>query len=249
MSDRYFTDFAESPFPSTALVEKGKIIDIRDERWAHPALLESGLPWDQSIHADSTVLVNPDLPTEQKVEIGKQAFAALAAMATADNSFCDVTEYSVPGCPEEPETEATVVVYRPKSLTKRKARCMFYCLGGMLAMAEPGAFPIADHCERFNCVAVVVKYRTSLQAPYPAAINDLHAGYQWMLDNAEELGINPKNVVVVGQSSGGHLALAIPFRLKRYGIKPKGVVAAVPQTDDREDDSTGVYGGAWDTLA
>lgn len=40
--------------------------------------------------------------------------------------------------------------------------------------------------------------------------------------------------------SGGHLATALPFRLKRYGLTtPKGVVAIVPTINDRSSDALG----------
>ena len=59
-----------------------------------------------------------------------------------------------------------------------------------------------------------------------------------MIDNAEALNIDTDRIIIYGMSSGGHLATALPFRLKRYGWcgghMPRGVIAQVPFLDDRE---------------
>lgn len=90
--------------------------------------------------------------------------------------------------------------------------------------------PISDNN---NAVVVVPVYRTCIEAQYPAAVNDLHAVYQWIIENADMLNANPDNITLTGISSGGHLALALAFRLKRYGYRPRGCVASLPITDDR----------------
>lgn len=70
-------------------------------------------------------------------------------------------------------------------------------------------------------------------APKMRAINDLHAAYAWMVKNADKLNIDPDKIVLIGNSSGGHLATALSFRLKRYGYQPRGCVVTMPITDDR----------------
>lgn len=155
--------------------------------------------------------------------------------------------YRVPGCPEEPDTETEVRVYRQVGLKDTKARTLFYCMGGAIIVREPGMFPIERQCYTYNCVAIVTMYRRSWEAQYPAAINDLHAAYKWMTDNAQMLQIDADNVVITGGSSGGHLGLSLAFSLKRYGYRPKGVVAVIPQTDERFKDYC-VYNGASDTV-
>lgn len=113
----------------------------------------------------------------------------------------------------------------------------------------PDASPLRRYAVSYRCAVVTVKYRRTFDAPYPAAINDLHAGYQWMVENAEMLRIDPDKVVLFGPSSGAHLATAFPFRLMRYGFPtPRGVVAVVPQTDDRPGNGIAntLYDGSWD---
>lgn len=224
--------------------EADRTFDTTDPKWAHPANL--GM-W--GVCTGSAMPHNPTLTMEERANTAIAATKNLLAMFGKEPSEdFEVQKYTIPGCPEEPDTETVVCVYRPKSLNKKKARCMFYCLGGALVIREPDMFPIEEISARHNCVMVVGLYRRSWEAQYPAAINDLHAAYKWMIENAEMLRINPDNVVLSGMSSGAHLATALAFRLKRYGYSPRGVVAILPQTDDREDDrlSHKIYTSDWD---
>lgn len=65
-----------------------------------------------------------------------------------------------------------------------------------------------DLVERFGAVVVSPGYRLSWQAPYPAALHDCYAALLWMRDSAAELGINPAQLMVGGESAGGGLAAA-----------------------------------------
>ncbi len=52
-------------------------------------------------------------------------------------------------------------------------------------------------------------------APYPAGLNDCVSGLKWISDNAADLNIDPKRIIVAGESGGGNLTLATGLRLKR----------------------------------
>jgi monoterpene epsilon-lactone hydrolase len=76
--------------------------------------------------------------------------------------------------------------------------------------------------------ALSVDYRLSPEHPYPAALDDCVAAYEWLL--AE--GTEPGRIVVAGDSAGGNLALAMLLRLRDAGSSmPAGAVALSPVTD------------------
>lgn len=183
MHDPTYTEFANEDF------EAGRTIDLRDGKWLHPVLFET-LPVSDT--SGTYILTHPDVSFEEKKARAEELVEIVKTMIPHDEgtSACTTESYMVPGCPEEPDVEVEVVVIRPRDLKKRKARAMFYCMGGALVAREPEMFPIEDLCEKFNCVAIVCKYRRSWEAPYPAAVNDLHAAYQWMVENAKMLQIN-----------------------------------------------------------
>ena len=66
-----------------------------------------------------------------------------------------------------------------------------------------------DLVERFGAVVVAPGYRLSWQAPYPAALHDCYAALLWLRDHARELGVNPAQLMVGGESAGGGLTAAL----------------------------------------
>ena len=52
-------------------------------------------------------------------------------------------------------------------------------------------------------------------APFPAGLNDCVSGVRWLAQQAENLGIDRKHIVVAGESGGGNLTLATGLKLKQ----------------------------------
>lgn len=68
-----------------------------------------------------------------------------------------------------------------------------------------------------NCVVFSPDYTLSIDAPYPQALEDCYTALLWMKNNSEQLGINPKQIFIGGDSAGGGLcaALALYARNKK----------------------------------
>lgn len=78
--------------------------------------------------------------------------------------------------------------------------------------------------------ALSVDYRLAPEHPYPAALDDCVAAYEWLLAR----GTEPGQIVVAGDSAGGNLALAMLLRLRDAGSPmPAGAVVLSPVTDLR----------------
>lgn len=248
MSQYYFTDFKEANcINANAKLVKDRVMDIRDGKWGYPEYQDG---WNSPADGGVGPLYSLDLDMDTKIASADATMKMLVEnYGYPPSDECDLKKFRVPGCPEEPETETEVWVYTPKTLKKKKNRTIFYCMGGALVSREPLVFGLDQIALKYNVILVTVLYRTSLQAEYPAALNDTHAGYQWMIEHAEELRINPNNIVINGTSSGGQMALNLGFRLKRYGFPtPKGIVVYIPQTGVYENGKTGLYSGVWDYI-
>lgn len=139
------------------------------------------------------------------------------------------TYTGIPGCPEEPDTQVEeVVVYRLREEFKPGPHPVLFiptCNGFFIN--EPMAMFAPAVAHLFGCDIVVPKPRTYVTAKWPAWINDYHATYQWMVNNAEMLNIDPDRVVIAGNSGTGVTSASLAFRLKRYNYcdapMPRGI--------------------------
>lgn len=104
-----------------------------------------------------------------------------------------------------------------------------------------------------GCAIVSVEYRLAPEHPYPAALDDVYAGWEWIARNGSELGLDAARVVVHGVSAGGGLAAgAVLAARDRGGPSAIGQMLVYPMLDHRNDSASarqleGV--GAWDRRA
>jgi acetyl esterase/lipase len=92
---------------------------------------------------------------------------------------------------------------------------------------------LADFAHRGYLVASV-EYRHSLEARFPAQIQDVKAAIRFLRANAEKYSLDPERVAVWGDSSGGHLAAMtgvsdgiMEFNTLNYAAESSGVKAVV----------------------
>jgi len=71
-------------------------------------------------------------------------------------------------------------------------------------------------------------YRLTPEHPFPAQLEDALAAYQWLL----EMGTDPHNLVIVGDSAGGNLTLALLLSLRDANrALPAMAICIAPWTD------------------
>src|SRR5262247_3007190 len=76
--------------------------------------------------------------------------------------------------------------------------------------------------------ALLLDYRLAPEHPFPAALEDAVAAYQWLLAQ----GIESKRIVVAGDSAGGGLTLATLLVLRDRGLpRPAAAVCISPWVD------------------
>jgi acetyl esterase len=118
--------------------------------------------------------------------------------------------------------------------------CVYYIHGGgMQTMsAFDGMYRAWGKIIAAQGVAVaMVDFRNALRAssapevaPFPAGLNDCVSGLKWVHANAGALNIDPKRIIVAGESGGGNLTLATGLKLKQEGQLGliKGLYALCP---------------------
>jgi acetyl esterase/lipase len=68
-----------------------------------------------------------------------------------------------------------------------------------------------------GAVAVFPDYTPSPEARYPTAINQIYAATKWIAQHGDEIGVNGKNLAVVGNSVGGNMTAAVVLMAKVKG--------------------------------
>ncbi|CAE6481468.1 unnamed protein product [Rhizoctonia solani] len=89
-------------------------------------------------------------------------------------------------------------------------------------------------CTGAKCVVVSVDYRLAPEHPYPAALDDSWDSLLWLYnDGAQQLGIDPNRIALMGASAGANLAAVIAQRasLSSPRISLKLQVLLVPVID------------------
>lgn len=107
---------------------------------------------------------------------------------------------------------------------------LFYIHGGAFVFGSPRthAAMLAHLARRLGVRAVLPKYRLAPEAPFPAAAEDVRAAWDGLLAS----GVDPKKVVIGGDSAGGTLALGLVSALCSEGkTSPVGVFCLSPLTD------------------
>jgi hormone-sensitive lipase len=103
--------------------------------------------------------------------------------------------------------------------------------GGFIAMSS------ASHenytrkiANQTNLPVLSIDYRLAPENPFPAALDDVWQTYLWILHHAKDsLGVLPNKLVIVGDSAGGNLALALCLKCIEKGVRlPTGLVLAYP---------------------
>jgi acetyl esterase/lipase len=80
--------------------------------------------------------------------------------------------------------------------------------GGAWVHGDPSqAAGNALHFARQGIASVSISYRLAPTHRFPAALDDVRRGLRWVRVHAEELGIDPGRIVLLGLSAGAHLAM------------------------------------------
>jgi acetyl esterase len=65
--------------------------------------------------------------------------------------------------------------------------------------------------------AVFVNYTRTPDAQYPQAINEIYAATKWVAEHGEEIGVDGKNLAIIGNSVGGNMSTVTTLMAKEKG--------------------------------
>ena len=122
------------------------------------------------------------------------------------------------------ETEQTIVqdgqrvrihIVKPIGADSNSPAFIFIHGGGWVL----GDYPthrrlVRDLVVESGAVAVFPDYTPSPEARYPTAINQIYAVTKWVAENGHEIGVDGRNLAVVGNSVGGNMTASVVLMAK-----------------------------------
>jgi acetyl esterase/lipase len=109
-------------------------------------------------------------------------------------------------------------------------RVILYLHGGGFAVHLPSLYAgfTARLGRELKARVLMVDYRLAPEYPFPAAVDDCHAAYRWLIGQ----GFTASDIVIAGDSAGGNLTLVTLLRIKAAGHPmPACAVAISPGVD------------------
>jgi acetyl esterase/lipase len=124
--------------------------------------------------------------------------------------------------------------YRPRAIRSPAALLWIHGGGMVIGRATQNDRLCGDIARTLGIRVVSVEYRKAPEHPFPAPLDDCHAGWAWLQAGGSRLGIDPGRVVIGGESAGGGLAASLVQRLHdEGGAQPIGQLLFCPMLDDR----------------
>ena len=75
----------------------------------------------------------------------------------------------------------------------------------------------------WGCAVAHVDFRCSWEAKFPAAVEDCYVAYRYLLENADELGIDTTRIAIGGGCTGANLATVVSLMARDDGIQTPAV--------------------------
>jgi acetyl esterase/lipase len=128
--------------------------------------------------------------------------------------------------------EIRVRLYRPEGDAACPALVYLHGGGWVLGDIPTHEKLCTEIVEGAGCAVVSVDYRLAPEHKFPAAAEDAFSAVQWVMSQAEQIGIDSHRVAVGGDSAGGNLATVACLMAKdRCAKMPVGQILVYPITD------------------
>ena len=114
----------------------------------------------------------------------------------------------------------------------RPDRTVLYFHGGGYVSGSPPEryLPLAAAVAlAANARVHVVDYRLAPETPFPGAFDDCLRAYHWLVTHS---GADPQTLVVLGDSAGGNLAVAVIAAARDQGLAPPARIALISPLAD-----------------
>lgn len=139
-------------------------------------------------------------------------------------------DLAIPG----PDSAIGLRIYRPSEREEEDLPVVLYFHGGGMAIGSIHSHdPLcARLCVGSEMAVVSVDYRLAPENPFPAALHDVRAAYEWLLEQGSTHHLDASRIALAGDSAGGNLVGALLHLLVNDDRPlPRAQVLLYPWTD------------------
>jgi len=155
--------------------------------------------------------------------------ATAAALPPVDTAGVMTTELGLPA-------GVRVRVYRPENPSPTPTGAILHAHGGgfVLGDLETSHARNVALVRALGVPLVSVDYRLAPEHRFPAALDDVHAAFTWLVAESAGLGVAPGRIVLHGSSAGSCLVAGVALLARdRGGPAPCFLYLGMPVLDDR----------------
>lgn len=146
---------------------------------------------------------------EDKLQASRVFYEKLIPLAGEQEAVFEVEDKTI----EFTDRKINIRIYRPDNKKTLPAVVYFHGGGFFKGGIETHDRPLRQLANLSGAVIISVDYRLAPEYPFPHGLNDCTDTTEWIINHAEELGIDSHCIAVAGDSAGGTLATAVAGKL------------------------------------
>jgi acetyl esterase/lipase len=105
-----------------------------------------------------------------------------------------------------PSGQTAFDVYSPSNATKALPTIVWVHGGAWISGSKTNVAPYLKILASHGYTTIGLSYPIAPEKTYPAAVTDLNDTVKYITDNADELGVDPTQIILAGDSAGAQLA-------------------------------------------
>lgn len=143
-------------------------------------------------------------------------------------SLARVRQFEIEG----PGGELSLRIYSPsRQDTPRPAFVWIHGGGFMVGCLDTAESICRNISQAADCITVAISYRLAPEHDLTASRDDCLAALGWIIEHAQELGIDAERLAIGGDSAGGNLTAVIAQEARSQGLKLALQVLVYPATE------------------
>ena len=117
-----------------------------------------------------------------------------------------------------PTADLPIRIYRPTDSQSAQTIVYFHGGGWVLNFLDIYDASLSRLANQSGATIISVNYQKAPEHPFPTPFEDCYATLLWVLNNAETLHLDSRNIGVAGDSAGANLAAGVALKARDNGI-------------------------------